>query len=143
MLEKARPLVLDTSVAAKWFMNEPDSEKAALVLDQVVKGRWQLTAPELLRYELAHVFWKRRRLGYHRGQCELALNELKLLGLQEAPTASLFPRALEIAYSLEIAVYDACYVALAQALKGSLATFDKELIKRVEKRSAIPIITFE
>jgi predicted nucleic acid-binding protein len=141
--ERAGVLVLDASAAAKWFLNEPDADKTAELLEQTSQGRWQLAAPELLRYELTHVFWKRRKLGYSRGQLDLALRELEALGLQYASLASLFSPALDVVYRMDVAIYDAFYVALAQALKGTLVTFDVELMKRVKKNSSLPIYTFQ
>ena len=143
MPERAGILVLDASAAAKWFLNEPGADSAAELLEQTSQGRWQLAAPALLQYELTHVFWKRRALGYNRGQLELAFRELEALGLQYAPLDSLFPRALEVVYRMDIAIYDAFYVALALALKGTLATFDVELMKRVKKNSPLPIYAFK
>jgi predicted nucleic acid-binding protein len=140
--EKTGVLILDASAAAKWFINEPDSDRTAELLEQISQGKWQLASPELLRYELTHVFWKRRVVGYSRSQLEHALHELEVLGIQYAPLSTLFPRALEVAYRLEIAIYDAFYVALAQALKGTFATFDVELMKRLRRHSSLSIYSF-
>ncbi len=137
MPERADVLILDASAAAKWFINESDSDQTAELLEQTSQGQWQLAAPDLLRYELTHVFWKRRSLGYTRRQLELGLRELEVLGLQYVPLPSLFPHALETAYLLDIAIYDAFYVALAQLFKGVLATFDEDLLKKIKKRSSI------
>ena len=52
------PLVVDASIAVKWVLPEPDSERArALIL------RGDLTAPDLLRLEVANALWKQARRG--------------------------------------------------------------------------------
>jgi predicted nucleic acid-binding protein len=123
-------LVLDASVAAKWFINEPDAAQAQTLLEEVAQGRWQLVAPDLFQIELAHIFWKHREQGYVRGQLRAALRELKTLRMELVPAPSLFDKAVDIAYNHEIAVYDACYMALATAFRAPLASFDQALIKK-------------
>ncbi len=123
-------LVLDASVAAKWFINEPDSEQAQPLLSEVAQGRWQLIAPDLFQIELAHIFWKNRYHGYVRGQLRAALKELNNLNMEFVPVPSLFDKAVDIAYNQEIAVYDACYMALAVAFRAPLASFDQTLAKK-------------
>lgn len=141
-MPKAKPLILDTSVAAKWFIQEPDAYSAVSLLEEVVEGNWQLIAPDLIRLELTHVFWKRKEAGYSARQLHLAFKELTSLGLQEVPWGSLQSRAIETAYRLNITVYDACYVALAEEFKAALATFDRDLMKRVRRQIAIPMYPF-
>ena len=89
MAKTVRPVVLDASVVAKRFIHEPGSEKTTDLLQQIARGKWQPAAPEIVSYELAHVFWKHRALGYSRRQLDLALRELEALNLQSVPLASL------------------------------------------------------
>ena len=49
---------------------------------------------------------------------------------------------MDIAYRSDIAIYDACYVALARALKATLATFDVDLMKRAKKHYSILFYAF-
>lgn len=142
MAEKPKLLVLDASVVAKWFIHEPDSPIASQLLTDAVSGRWLFAIPELLRLELSHIFWKHKSLGYTQRQLHLAFQELERLGVQEVPTLSLLPKAIELAYKAEIAVYDACYVALGQSLRSPLATFDLQLIKRIRRHSLAAIHEF-
>jgi len=135
-------LVLDASVVAKWFINEPDSSVASNLLLEAASGRWLFAVPELLRLELSHIFWKHRGAGYTSRQLQLAFRELERIGAQEVPLAALLPKAVNLAYKADIAVYDACYVALGQSLKSSFATFDRLLIKQIRKYSLVPIHVF-
>jgi len=65
-------LVVDASVAIKWFAPEPLAEAAA-----ELRREPELVAPDFLLVEIANVFWKRMR----RGGADLAgsLSDLRLL----------------------------------------------------------------
>ncbi|MFP5404778.1 MAG: type II toxin-antitoxin system VapC family toxin [Gammaproteobacteria bacterium] len=52
-------IVIDASVATKWFLPEADSEQAAALLQIGEK----LFAPELIRIEVASAITRRARLG--------------------------------------------------------------------------------
>ena len=47
-------LVLDASVAVKWFNPEPLRDKALEIRESFVEGKIQLEAPSLLPYELGN-----------------------------------------------------------------------------------------
>ena len=47
-------LVVDASVAAKWFVPETDSDKAVTLRNRHVEGGLTLMAPDLLIYEVAN-----------------------------------------------------------------------------------------
>ena len=48
-------LVVDASVAVKWFNPEPFRDKALKIRESFVEGKIQLEAPALLLYELGNV----------------------------------------------------------------------------------------
>ena len=52
-------LVVDSSVAIKWFVRETLYREA----DALLAAESELFAPSLLVYEVANVFWKKWRLG--------------------------------------------------------------------------------
>jgi predicted nucleic acid-binding protein len=55
--------VVDAGVAAKWFIPEPDSDKARRLLESYNQGADDLIAPDLIIAEAANVFWKRAGRG--------------------------------------------------------------------------------
>jgi predicted nucleic acid-binding protein len=121
-------LVVDASVAIKWFAPEPLAEAAA-----ELRREPELVAPDFLLVEIANVFWKRMR----RGGADLAgsLSDLRLLqaGVPELVESSvLLADALELAEQLDHPVYDCLYVALAVQEDTSVVTADHRLHKRVE-----------
>ena len=118
-------LVVDASVAVKWYIPEDGSSVAAELLD----SGDVLVAPDLLAAELGNVLWKKVRRG------ELMPNEATELAeafvmhcpirLRSSP--ALLRAALEIAMRFDRTVYDALYLALAVAEDGHLVTGDERL----------------
>ncbi len=56
-------LVVDTSVAAKWYLTEELRAEALKVLDAGQRGEVLLLAPESIEPELWNVLWQRHRRG--------------------------------------------------------------------------------
>lgn len=120
-------LVVDASVALKWFKQEADSDlaEAAATADT-------LAAPDLLLAELANACWLAARAGL--------LLPTQLADMPRAvrryvatltPLESLTPRAIHIARALDHPAYDCFYLALAEREATLLVTADGRFIKRV------------
>jgi len=120
--------VVDSSVAVKWYLAEPDHEAALRLL---MRGD-RLVAPDLILVELANVAWKRVQRGeidamFGRGMvAELIAGDVELLR-----SADLADAALEIAIDLGHPVYDCFYLACAQAQGLAVVTADRRLAARV------------
>ena len=120
------PLVVDSSVAMKWFVPEVLSDRALRLLD----GTFELFAPDLLMPECGNVVWKK----VTRGQLNADEARAVLRGLGRAPlrivgSPGLLETALEIAVAFQRSVYDSLYVALAMARECVLITADHRLAK--------------
>jgi predicted nucleic acid-binding protein len=120
-------LVVDTSVALKWFKQEPDSGLA-----EAVATPDTLAAPDLLLAELANTCWLAARAGL--------LSDAQLADVPRAirryvatlvPIEELMPRALHIARALDHPAYDCFYLALAEREATTLVTADGRFVKRV------------
>ena len=115
-------LVVDASVAVKWFLREVHAEAAMRILDP----NHELIAPDLIWAEFGNVLWKRRR----RGEITLAtaraiLLDFKRYPIATMPVATLVEAALEIADGLRQSVYDSLYLALAERRECRLVTADR------------------
>ena len=53
-MERYKALVLDTSVIMKWYKEEEDSDKALEIRDKCIRGEIQLSAPDLVLYEMVN-----------------------------------------------------------------------------------------
>ncbi|MEM2340223.1 MAG: type II toxin-antitoxin system VapC family toxin [Candidatus Bathyarchaeia archaeon] len=121
--------VIDASVVAKWFIPEEDGEKASRIMEKYGDGDIDLYAPDLLIYEVANA------LRYRPDVSEGTLIEgvRALLDLQInliPPSVEVLSRAIEMAKALDLSVYDACYIAIAEILATNLITADMKLCEK-------------
>ncbi len=128
-------LVVDASVIAPAVADGgPDGEACRAQ----IKGQ-SLAAPDLLRVEAVSVI--RRQLGHGAltaTQATNAIEDLLNVPISVYPTAALLRRAWELRDNFT--AYDACYVALAEALGCALATADQRLANAPGARCQIDIV---
>jgi len=121
-------LVVDASVAVKWY---PDEVASAPARDLLVSDDL-LAAPELLQVEAASVFWKRVRQGQmSAADAAQAVRRLRVVIDWWDGHADVVPRALELASALDHPVYDCVYLAAAERVDGTLATADARFAARL------------
>jgi predicted nucleic acid-binding protein len=119
-------VVVDASVAVKWFIPEAGCEDAAALLDASVR----LLAPDLLFAEVGNVLWKKvTRAEITVAEARAALKLLKAVPFDVVSSSVLTDAALEIACAYKRSVYDALYVALAVARDATLVTADRRLVQ--------------
>ena len=51
--------IVDASVVLKWFLREPDSAAADVLLERFLNDEVELLAPDLILVETASALWKR------------------------------------------------------------------------------------
>lgn len=131
-------LVVDTSVAAKWYLPEERSAEATAIL---ARGA-ELMAPDLIVSELGDILWKRVRSGMLMAAeaHEVAQAFVLHCPLAMVPSHSLLDAALEIAINCQHSVYDALYVALAVAQDARLVTDDARLGNAVRATPLAPFV---
>jgi predicted nucleic acid-binding protein len=119
-------LVVDASVAVKWFLPERLSAHARRVL----ATEHELLAPELIWAELGNALWKkhrRRELDQH--TASRLLRDFSRVPIEFHPTARWTAAALELAARQGITVYDALYLALAAGHGCRVLTADRRLLE--------------
>ena len=130
--------VLDTSVAAKWFLppsGEALSREARDVLREFAGGRLRLAVPDLFWPEFGNVQWKAVRSGrISRRSAEESIQAMAEVGVATAPSRPLLRDAFSIAAAFERSVYDGVYLALASASGAPLVTADEKLVNAVAAR---------
>lgn len=127
-------LVVDASVATKWFLPETGHHLAR----ELAAGENILIAPELIVAEVCNTFWKK----VMRGEASADQAKEVAIGLPKvfrelASCAVLAPRALEMALELRHPAYDCFYLALAEFANTALVTADAGLV-RAARRGGIP-----
>ena len=125
-------LVLDTSVILKWFRQGEVLATAALALRELyLAGQVTISVPSLLAYELANVL--RYKIELTTEQVDQAMQSLFDMGLSWwPPDVTLIRHAVTISRSYDTTVYDAAFVALAEALPAGFITADERLVQRLQ-----------
>ena len=120
-------LVIDASVAIKWFAPELLSREAERLLD----GGDALFAPDLLLVECGNIIWKKVRLGeLARSDGDVALGALRSGPIDFVGTKPLVERALQLAHDIDHPLYDCLYLAAAEAVDATVVTADRRFYAR-------------
>jgi predicted nucleic acid-binding protein len=121
-------LVIDASVACKWFIAEPQSDSAEALL----AGGEVLIAPDLIVPEVCNVAWlKLRRSEITADQASAMVDGLPELLDDVVSSTPLAARALAIAAAIEHPAYHCFYLALAELRNTRLVTADRRLLSRL------------
>src|SRR5437016_3552759 len=94
-------LVVDASVAIKWFIAEPHKDKADRILAEFADDSRELIAPDLLIAEVGNALWKRSAKLKDISPVEAAdsFRDFLSLDIKLHPASGLAPTALRLALS--------------------------------------------
>jgi predicted nucleic acid-binding protein len=124
-------VVVDASVAAKWFLPENGetlADQALVLLGKYDKKEVRFVVPDLFYVEIASAIWKAVRLGrVPRAFGDQALVLLTQREFATVPSLKLLDQAFQIATAFDRTVYDSLYVALAVQTNSQLITADERL----------------
>lgn len=131
-------VVIDASVAAKWFLEEPGSDQARRLAEQS-----RLVAPDFLRVECANVLVTAVRMGRQTAEgARRALLSMSDREIRFVPDGPHLQDAQALALSLGRSVYDCLYLAVARAEGASLVTADRRFFDAVSaERSYLASVT--
>lgn len=130
-------MIVDASIACKWYLNEEGSEKAFTVflLDE------PLIAPELIIAEVGHVLLKRRRGGLIAPQFALSvIADLPQRLDQLVPITSLARNAMDLSLRHNHSFYDCLYLALALERGERLITADAAFARKVSNSTGVIVL---
>lgn len=117
-------VIVDSSVALKWFIIEQDHEVAKRLIGDA------LLAPDLVVAEVSNALWKKvRRKEMAREQALLAQSLLTSF-VDIVPSPPLAEAALQIAMELDHPAYDCFFLALSKETGLKLITSDARLLGR-------------
>jgi predicted nucleic acid-binding protein len=118
-------LIVDASVAMKWFAAEDGSDRAEALL---ATGE-ALIAPDLVLAEVINVMWKKLRRGLlSPDQVVAAARRLPQYFERLIAIGELVERATELTVALDHPVYDCFYLALAERERLPLVSADSRLL---------------
>ena len=132
-------LVIDASVAVKWFLPEPHVHAARRVL----KGKRTLLAPDLIWAEVGNVLWKRlQRKDITQEAAERILQDFKRFPLQTYATKTLLEPAWALAARWRITVHDGLYLALAIGRGCTLVTADRSFVDDITEEPLASVVVW-
>lgn len=126
MSEAPEMLVVDASVAMKWYLTDGESgvQDAVALLGDHAAGRCALVAPTLLVHELLAVFVRRLPADARADALDAFYDvDVHLV----APTRDLTLEAARLVASRQISSFDSAYAGLASVLGRPLVTADRRL----------------
>jgi len=123
--------VVDASVVVKWFSKfEEDSERSISLLNEHTQRRAIIVSSSLVLYEICNAL----RFNPNFGKEDIlraALSLLKL-GFELVDFSEVFESAIELAFSQDITIYDAAYIAVSQTHHLPLITADYRLLAKIK-----------
>lgn len=131
--------VVDSSVAFKWAVPEPNSDKALRLRIDFENGVHHLLAPDVFPIEVGHALTRaeRQRRIPVGAAVPLLTDVLRTLPAIHTSLPFLL-RAAEISSQQRVGIYDCIYVALAEHEKCEMVTADDKLVRMLQ--SAFPFI---
>lgn len=120
-------IVVDASVALKWYVEE-DGTPAAL---SVLAGADHLLAPELVIAEMCNAAWRMSRIGrMTKEQVAIVAAQAGRLFHERVSLDGLSVRASHLASSLDHPAYDCFYLALAEQRQAQVVTADRRFVAK-------------
>lgn len=130
---KTRTLVVDTSVAIKWFFDEPQTPFALELLEACRAGRCRAIVPDLIYAEFTNAVWKRVvRHSMRKEDGAKVVESFAKLPLAISPVHRLLLPAYHVAVEYSCTAYDAVFVVLSTTLAADLITADERLHRAVQ-----------
>ena len=132
-------LVIDASVAAKWFLEEKEREVAENLRRAHLDGKIRLAAPGLLFFELANLLVTKKTIFPVKAVSALkAILDMKIsfFGFTEGDLEFW----VRICRERKISAYDASYLSLAKKLNCDFITSDKKLYEKVKTLKFVKLL---
>jgi predicted nucleic acid-binding protein len=127
--------VLDSNIALKWVLPEPDSPKAKQLRDDLQKAVHELFSPTVFEIEIGHALTRAERQGKIAvGEAGILWADIMLTPPRLEQSGALLPRAIAISSAMRVGVYDCLYVALAEREACELLTADFRLVTNLQPR---------
>ena len=121
-------VIVDASVAAKWFIAEENANAALELLGKP----YELHAPDLLFLEVDNVLCKliRRGLLFEDEGFDIH-NKILTFPIRSYPSQNFREEAFHMAIETKRSIYDCLYLALAEALDGRMVTADGKFFQAI------------
>ena len=132
-------LIIDASVAVKWFLPEQHSINAIRLID----AGYELLAPDLIFPECGNVLWKKWvRQELEPDVIPAILGDLGRMNMHIVPTVAIVDEAARIAVAWRRSFYDSIYLALAITANGRMVTADEKLCNALQNTPMADVVMF-
>ncbi|MCD6095958.1 MAG: type II toxin-antitoxin system VapC family toxin [Thermoprotei archaeon] len=142
MLERVKKIiVVDASVAVKWFVPERYYEKALELRDAYLNGKVDLISPSLIIYEVANALRFHRVYKLTLEDIVNAVKDIINLDIIRKLTLEGWLKAIKLSIDKDISIYDAIYGAMTLIFNGILVTSDEKLSERI--KDTVRVVTLD
>ena len=125
-------LILDASIAIKFYVPEASSERALEWLTREV----DFAVPDIFLVEVSQALLRHcRERRMTREDLDIAVRDLDHVVDVPFGSGDLIIRALAIAHDLDHRLHDCMYLALADRMDCALLTADERLVRKVRERA--------
>ena len=130
---RSRPLVVDTSVALKFYLPEEGHEEAVGLLEAAEAGATKLLAPGTILPEGYNAIAQQRRRGWlDEEDASGAWEKLLAAPVYTYAVEDLIERAAKIANETGTIIYDTLFLALAEDAQTVMVTADGKLLRALK-----------
>lgn len=131
--KRSRSLVLDTSVALKFYLPEEGHEEAVALLEAAEAGAPELLAPGTILPEAFNAIAQQRRRGLLDDEDSTgAWKKVLTAPVYTYAVEDLIERAAQIADETGAIIYDTLFLALAEDAQTVVVTADGKLLKTLK-----------
>lgn len=128
-------VTVDTSVAVKWFFDEPYSDQALRLRELFRTGVYSPLGPDLIYPEFANVVWKRVAFeGLDSGDGAAVLAAFASIPFEIVPSIPLLNAAYRLSVEHRQSIYDTLFLALSLEMDADFVTADEPLYQAVHSR---------
>ncbi len=141
-MARVKKVVVDASVAARWYVEEEWSDKALKVRTDYESGLIELIAPYLLIYEVSNSL--RHSPDLNANDTSDSIRSLIDMQLDtRVLTKEEIQKIVMIAFEFNISIYDAVYFALSRSLGLNFLTGDAKLYRKLGSKQSILLSNYD
>ncbi len=134
-MSSVRRVAVDTSVAVKWFFEEPYSDQALRLREFFQTGVYSPVGPDLIYPEFANVVWKRVAFeGLDPEDGEAVITAFTSLPFEIVPSLPLLATAYRLGLEHRQSIYEALFLAVSLTMDADFVTADEPLYQAVQSR---------
>lgn len=125
-------VVVDSSLAGAWILQDEHSKQAEELLAVIVEGREDLAVPDLWSYEMLNLLISAGRRGrLRKSQLQDALSLLQAIPcvFYDHQSTLTRERTAKLSLRFSLSAYAAAYLELADRLQCALKSSDRALLK--------------